>query len=121
MSAGDWKDMFYAASSGDIRLLAFHVSSGVNVNYIRPEFPCTPLTAAILAKQTQAALYLLDHGADPSVGPEFDGLTPVQAAQATDLTEVLARLQAMGATIPPKRHPGLIRQWIARLTSFSGA
>lgn len=96
MSGGDWKEMYQAACEGDLALVEFHVLSGVDVNYAHPEFLSTPLVACIMARQREVALYLLDHGANPHLLSEFDGLTPIQAAQAFDLPDVAARVRALG-------------------------
>ena len=101
MSGGDWKEMFNAGCEGDLALVDYHVKAGVDVNYAHPEFLSTPLVAAILAGQEAVALYLLDHGAVPSLPSEFDGLTPMQAARRAGLGAVEARLQALGIAAPP--------------------
>ena len=75
MSGGNWKEMFNAACEGDLDLLKYHVQAGVDVNYAHPEFLSTPLVAAILAGQEQAAFYLIAHGASIDLGSEFDGVT----------------------------------------------
>ena len=96
MSAGNWKDMFQAACNGDLALVEYHVHAGVDVNYAHPEFQETPLVASILAGQSAVALYLLDHGADPRLISEADGLTPMQAATQRGLASVIEKLRAMG-------------------------
>lgn len=83
MSGGDWKEMFNAGCEGNLALVEHHVKSGVDVNYAHPEFLSTPLVAAILARQEAVALYLLDHGAHPTLPSEFDAATPIQAARQT--------------------------------------
>jgi uncharacterized protein len=97
MSGGDWKEMFNAAVDGDLPLVALHVESGVDVNYAHPEFLSTPLVAAILARQGAVALYLLEHGANPSLASEFDGTDPLGAAHQAGLAEVAERLRELGA------------------------
>ena len=101
MSGGNWKELFQAACEGDLALLAYHVKNGVDVNFAHPEFLSTPLVACILAGKAEAALYLLDHGADPHLGSEFDALTPLQAARQVGSHAVVQRLLQMGATVPP--------------------
>lgn len=96
MSGGNWKEMFNAGCEGDLALVEHHVKSGVDVNYAHPEFLSTPLVAAILARQEAVALYLLDHGAHPTLPSEFDAATPIQAARQTGLVAVEERLYAMG-------------------------
>lgn len=110
MSGGNWKEMFNAACEGDLALLAYHVEHGADVNYAHPEFLATPLVASILARQEQAALYLLAHGADPCLLSEFDGMTPAQAARQMGLAAVVQRLQELGVSapaLPPARQ----RRW----------
>ena len=97
MSGGNWKEMFNAACEGDLDLLDYHVKTGADVNYAHPEFLATPLVASILSKQEPAALYLLDHGANPNLLSEFDGLTPIQAAREAGLIAVERRLRCLGA------------------------
>jgi hypothetical protein len=96
MSGGNWKEMFNAGCEGDLALVEHHVKSGVDVNYAHPEFLSTPLVAAILAGQEAVALYLLDHGANPTLPSEFDAATPLQAARQVGLTAVEERLYTLG-------------------------
>lgn len=100
MSGGDWKEMFNAGCEGDLALVAYHVKAGVDVNYAHPEFLSTPLVAAILAGQQEIACFLLDHGADPRLPSEFDGVTPMQAARKAGLREVESRLHGLGVALP---------------------
>ena len=97
MSGGNWKEMFQAACDGDLELLEYHVKTGVDVNYAHPEFLSTPLVACILAGRTEVALFLLEHGANPHLLSEFDGLTPIQAAMQVKLSPVVERVRALGA------------------------
>ena len=80
MSAGDWKDLYAAASTGDLARVRYHISAGVDPNYQHPEVLCTPLVASLVQGHDAVARYLLEHGADPHLLSEFDGLTPLQAA-----------------------------------------
>jgi hypothetical protein len=111
MSGGNWKEMFNAACEGDLQLLAYHVSAGIDVNYAHPEFLATPLVASILAKQEAASLYLLAHGADPHLRSESDGLTPAQAAKQAGLVAVQIRLHDLGAMAAPTPTPQPARGW----------
>jgi uncharacterized protein len=112
MSGGDWKEMFNAACEGDLELLAYHVEAGADIDYAHPEFLATPLVACILAGQEGAALFLLEHGANPQLLSEFDGLTPVQAARQVGLACVEARLLELGAQPPAADTQA--RRWFAR-------
>ncbi|MEK9803879.1 MAG: ankyrin repeat domain-containing protein, partial [Curvibacter sp.] len=63
MSAGDWKDLYAAASQGDLARVRYHLRAGVNPNYQHPEVLCTPLVASILHGHDAVALCLLEQGA----------------------------------------------------------
>ncbi len=119
MSGGDWKELFNAGCEGDLALVKYHVTAGVDVNYAHPEFLSTPLVAAILAKQEQVALFLLAHGALPNLHSEFDGVTPVQAAKSVGLTVVEARRYELG--VPREQKPASRVGWLGRLFGRTGA
>jgi uncharacterized protein len=119
MSGGNWKEMFSAACEGDLALLEYHVKAGVDVNYAHPEFLGTPLVASILARQEAAAVYLLENGANPHLWSEFDGATPIQAAQQVGLKRVESKLVELGA-ISPEVKVGS-RGWLGRLWRQSDA
>ena len=110
MSGGNWKELFHAACEGDMELVRYHVRNGVDLNYAHPEFLATPLVACILAGQEEAALFLLDSGANPHLLSEFDGLTPLQAASQQGLQRVEQRLRDMGAVLPAAKAPAPTRR-----------
>ena len=97
MSAGDWKDLYAAALAGDLPLVRYHVSAGVDPNYQHPEIMCTPLVASLIAGHDEVAHHLLAHGADPHMRSEFDGLTPLQAARKHGRAEFVTLLRKLGA------------------------
>lgn len=101
MAAGDWKEMYNAASTGDLALVQYHITNGVNPNYQHPEILCTPLVAAINAGHVSIAKYLLQHGADPALLSEYDDLTPLQAAELQNQQEIIELLKEM---LPPKSY-----------------
>lgn len=101
MSGGDWKEMYVAASSGNIELLKYHIENGVDPNYQHPEILCTPLVASIIAGDIKIAEYLLSRGADPNLLSEFDNLTPLQAARQYQRHEILNLLLKAGAADKP--------------------
>ena len=121
MDGGNWKEMFNAAVAGELWLVEFHVKSGVDVNYAHPEFLSTPLVAAILARQPAVVAYLLQSGALPNLGSEFDGVTPLQAARQTAQPALETLLLGHGATpLPPEAAPRTgFAAWWARLTGRS--
>ncbi|MFZ5547827.1 MAG: ankyrin repeat domain-containing protein [Pseudomonadota bacterium] len=110
MSAGDWKDFYKAACEGDLALVAHHVDEGIDLDYAHPEFFSTALVGAIRAGQVQTALLLLERGANPTLRSEIDGMTPIEAARASALPTVEARLRALGAVLQPAR-PASWRRW----------
>ncbi len=111
--------MFNAACAGDLELVRYHVKCGTDVNYAHPEFLATPLVGSILAKQEEVALFLLEHGANPHLLSEFDGLTPVQAARSAGLAAVESKLLELGVEPLPTQAPK--RNLLARLLSFGAA
>lgn len=116
MSGGNWKEMYNAACEGDVELVAYHVKAGVDVDYAHPEFLSTPLVGSILAGQETVALFLLDHGANPTLGSESDGMTPIQAARSAGLAAVERRLVELGARSEPAVAGGPpSRPWWRRL------
>lgn len=92
MSGGDWKDLYAAASTGDVELVRFHLRNGIDPDYVHPEYQCTVLVAAIVNGHEDVALALLDAGADPTLYSELDDLTPVQAARRHRMGRVEDRL-----------------------------
>lgn len=120
MSGGNWKELFNAACDGDLALVEYHVKCGVDVNYAHPEFLSTPLVGAILARQEQVALYLLEHGAIPDLPSEFDGVTPIQAARQAELARVEDRLVELGVA-RPAREAANRPNWLSRLVGRGGA
>ena len=100
MSAGDWKDLYQAALTGNLSLVDYHIREGVNPNYQHPEILCTPLVASLIHGHRDITHYLLSHGADPNLLSEFDGLTPLQAARKHGRLEFVKLLSDRGAKEP---------------------
>jgi ankyrin repeat protein len=98
MSGGNWKEFYRAAVDGDLELVRYHVTSGVDVDYAHPEFMSTALVGCILAGQQQVAEYLLDNGADPQLMSDLDGVTPVDAAEQMGMQELHRRMTAGGVS-----------------------
>lgn len=100
MSAGDWKDLYQASLDGDLALVQYHISEGVNPNYQHPEILCTPLVASLVHGHGDVARYLLEHGASPHLLSELDSMTPLQAAKKYGRDEFVVLLKGMGAKEP---------------------
>ncbi len=109
MSGGDWKDMYQATLAGDLALVRYHISAGVNPNYQHPEILCTPLVASLIHGHDEIAQYLLAQGADPNLRSELDGLTPLAAARKHGRGAIVTRLQQLGAT---DSSPSFWRRWL---------
>lgn len=109
MSAGDWKDLYAAATEGDLARVRYHLRAGVNPNYQHPEVLCTPLVASLIHGHDAVALCLLEQGADPGLRSDFDDLTPLQAARRYGRTALVQRLMVLGAR--DERQP-FWRRWL---------
>lgn len=109
MSAGDWKDLYAAAQTGDLARVRHHIQEGVNPDYQHPEVLCTPLVASLVHGHGAVARYLLEHGASPTLRSDFDDMTPLQAAQRFGREDIVALLKARGAA--EERRPFLWR-WL---------
>ena len=92
MSHGDYKAFFAAACAGDVALVEHHLDAGVDVDFVHPELQSTAVVAAIEEGRTAVALLLLDRGASPTLVSPLEGMTPLEAARAAGLTEVVDRL-----------------------------
>ena len=115
MSGGDWKDMFRAATEGDLETLRHHLGAGVDPDHVHPEYQSTALVACLLERQAAAAHVLLDHGASPVLVSPLEGQTPVQAAREVRLADVERRLRELGAPDPAPVTPDA-GGWFARLS-----
>lgn len=102
MSAGDWKEMYHAAATGNLDLLKYHIKNGVNPNYQHPEILSTPLVASIISDHMVIAKFLLANGADPLLRSEFDNMTPLQAAKLYKRHEILPLLGSASSTASAK-------------------
>lgn len=100
MSAGDWKDLYQAAVTGDLLRVQYHIREGVNPNYQHPEVLSTPLVASLIHGHRDIAQYLLAQGADPSLVSDMDGLSPLQAARKYGRMELVPLLRDLGAKEP---------------------
>ncbi|CAE79648.1 ankyrin repeat domain-containing protein [Bdellovibrio bacteriovorus] len=89
MSAGDWKEMYNAAATGNMELVQYHIKNGVDPNYQHPEILSSALVASITNGHLTIAKFLLENGADPNLLSEFDNMTPLQAAKAFKRQEII--------------------------------
>lgn len=82
MSAGDWKDMFQACTSGDLDLVEFYLRKGVDPNHQHPEFLTSPLIESVRTKHIEIVQLLLAHGADPNLPEDCGSDTPISVAES---------------------------------------
>ena len=92
MSAGDWKDMYYAAERGDVETVRYHIKNGIDPNYQHPEFLTTALIGAVKNNQLEVVKLLLEHGARPDVKAEFEGIDGYETARQVNDPTMLALL-----------------------------
>jgi uncharacterized protein len=81
MSAGNWKELVYAAERGDLDLMRYHLRLEVDPNYQHPEFLTTPLIEAARQNQPEAVQLLLEFGADPHLASQLGGETAQAVAK----------------------------------------
>lgn len=79
---GDWKEMFNAASDGDIELVRYHLKMGVDLNYQHPEYMTSVLIECIRLGKTEMVKFLLENGADPSATEGFGSTTTLSIAKS---------------------------------------
>ena len=83
MAAGDWKELFSAAESGDLDLVKYHIRNEIDPNYQHPEVMTTPLIVSIENEHFEVAEFLLQNGADPSIKEIFGNQTALSMAKKT--------------------------------------
>ena len=94
MAAGDWKELYLSAENGNLELVKYHISMGVDPNYQHPEFMTTPLIVSIEQQHIEIAQFLLENGADPSIKEVFGKHTPLSMAKFTKNQELISLVQA---------------------------
>ena len=97
---GDWKDAFYAVQKGDIDLVKYHISQGVDLDFQHMEAFSTLLLESISCNQLEIAKVLLESGADPTKPEGYSGLTPLKMAKQMKNQEMIKLLKKY----LPKRH-----------------
>jgi len=90
--ANEWPAIVEAASES-VDLVKLLLAKGADINARQSGQGWTPLTQALNSSRTDVALYLLAHGADPSL-PMNDGTTPLHlAVQGCNVKAVEALLK----------------------------
>lgn len=93
MSAGDWKQLFQAAGSGDLGMVEYYIHAGIDPNYQHPEFLSTPLIESAQNGHAEIVEFLIKNGADPLIKSDLDGLTALETAQLYKQQRVVEILQ----------------------------
>ena len=89
-------DIWAAARDGNIAAIKQHVATGTDLNAQDPSGGSTPLNAAALFGQTEAAALLIGSGADVN-GRNRDGNTPLHVAGFFGHTDTVELLLEKGA------------------------
>ena len=91
---GDWKEMLGAVQTGDIDLVKYHISEGIDLNYEHPELMTTPLTEWIQYNQLAIAELLLRNGADPTQNAWISSDNPIKIAKQQKKKECIKLFKA---------------------------
>lgn len=83
MSAGDCKEMYFAAESGNCALVQGHLVNGIDPNYQHPEMMQIALAVSVKCGHKDVVKLLLRFGADPELRTVLDGIDAREAAVAT--------------------------------------
>ena len=89
MSGGDWKHMFKAVQEGDLALVEYYLSAGIDPNYQHPEFMASVLVESIRFNHLEIAKLILEKGADPNIKEVWGGDTPMSVAKAKKNQEAI--------------------------------
>lgn len=78
---GDWKDALYAVQDGNVELVKYHLSEGIDVNYQHPEAFTTLLIDSVEHARYDIMQLLLEGGADPLLKEGFSAETAIDIAK----------------------------------------
>lgn len=90
MAAGDWKEFYLAAQSGNLELVKYHIQMGIDPNHQHPEFMTTALIVSIESQHVEIAKYLLENGSDPTRKEDYGHDTPLSMAKKTKNKELIS-------------------------------
>ncbi len=107
IAAGAVLDIFEAAAVGDVQLLRDLVTRTPHcVNGFSPD-GFQPLGLAAFFRQTEAALFLLENGADPiSASRNSQRVAPLHSAASSDSVRIAEALIARGANVNARQQAG---------------
>ncbi|MEL6718666.1 MAG: ankyrin repeat domain-containing protein [Bacteroidota bacterium] len=81
-AGGNWKEMFHAAENGDLELVRYHLSTGIDPNYQHPEYSTGALLESVRKGHLDIVELLLENGAKPDIVKDFGTETPMSIAVA---------------------------------------
>lgn len=101
------KDIWAAAMSNDVAALKEHIAAGTDINARNPVGQGTPLLAACVFGQTEAAKLLIKQGADMTLASmDGSGSPPLTVAAFFGHAEIVKALLDNGADINAKNNVG---------------
>ena len=109
---GGFTPLMFAAQSGDVDSLGILLAAGADINSGTPD-DGTALVLASVNGQEQAALFLLEKGADPNLTDGY-GLTPLHWALQEGLVALFARPSSTDRFWDHPNMPELVRSLLTR-------
>ena len=105
--------LHFAAREGQMDAVQALVTAGADVNQVSGTNAMSPLIQAIITGHYDIAKYLLDHGADPNLATNKEGLAPLWAAIDSRFA---ARLQYPPPGVEQEKtsHMDLLKELLAR-------
>lgn len=100
MAAGDWKEMLLACENGNLELVKYHISAGIDPNYQHPEYLTTPLIVSIEYGHKEICKFLLESGANPTLKAGFSEDTPMKVAKRYKRKGIMELLKTTIKNIP---------------------
>lgn len=72
--------MFRAIQEGDLELVRYYLSTGVDPNYQHPEYLAAPLVEGVRYQRYDVVKLLIEKGADPNIIEVPEGDSPLKVA-----------------------------------------
>ncbi|MEL7147089.1 MAG: ankyrin repeat domain-containing protein [Bacteroidota bacterium] len=94
MSGGDWKEMLVAVQEGNIALVKYYLSEGIDPNYEHPELMTTALIECVNFDRYDIAELLLKNGANPTQNAWMSTDNPLRVAKSQRKKEMVKLLKS---------------------------
>ena len=98
-AAEETSDIWTAAATDDCDTINAQLAAGTDVDARAPSIGLTPLMAAAITGQTEAAKLLLDRGAKPNLKSSKDGATALHMAAFFGHVDIVKALLGKGADV----------------------